>query len=182
MNATHDLERDLSRWMEAVTPSRAPDHVAPAIVARTRAMRPRARWLARLLEPPMQTQLSLGRALGFGRSARPILAVLLVLLVLAGVLYVGSQLLKQQALPPPFGVAGNGLIAVEVDGAIVTLNPDGSNRRELALTFGDLSAMTFSRDGTRFAIANRLPIPPHDRRDFDRAAQEHHLGGSAGFL
>jgi Tol biopolymer transport system component len=151
MNATHDLERDLTRWMEAVAPTRAPDHLAPAIVARTGAMRPRPRWLARLLEPPMQTQLSLGRALGFGRSARPILAVLLILAVLAGVVYVGSQLLNERSLPPPFGVAGNGLIAVEVDGAIVTMNPDGSNMRQLELPFAAVSAMSFSRDGTRFA-------------------------------
>ena len=151
MNATHDLERDLSRWMEAVAPTRAPDHVAPAIVARTRSTRPRPRWLARLLEPPMQTQLSLGRSLGFGRSARPILVVLLIVAVLAGAAYVGSQLLQQRSLPPPFGVAGNGLIAVEVDRAIVTMNPDGSNRRTLELPFAGVSAMSFSRDGTRFA-------------------------------
>jgi hypothetical protein len=137
--------------MEAVAPTRAPDHVAPEIVARTRAMRPRPRWLALLLEPPMQTQLSLGRALGFGRSARPILAVLLLVALLAGVVYVGSQLLRQQSLPPPFGVAGNGLIAVEVDGAIVTMNPDGSGKRTLELPFARASAVSFSRDGTRFA-------------------------------
>ena len=151
MNATHDVERDLTRWMEAVAPTRAPDHVAPEIVARTRAMRPRPRWLARLLEPPMQTQLSLGRALGFGRSARPVLAVLLLLALLAGVVYVGSQLLDQRSLPPPFGVAGNGVIAVDVDGAIVTMNPDGSNVRTLELPFEGLSAPSFSRDGARFA-------------------------------
>ena len=164
MTATHDVERDLTRWMEAVAPTRAPDHVAPAIVARTRAIRPRPRWLARLLEPPMQTQLSLGRALGFGRSARPILAVLLFVALLAGVVYVGSQLHGQQSLPPPFGVAGNGLIAVEVDGAIVTMNPDGSGLRTLELPFEGVSAASFSRDGTRFAAwANPSVSEPGSR-------------------
>lgn len=151
MNTTHDLERDLSRWMEAVAPTRAPDHVAPMIVARTRAMRPRPRWLARLLEPPMQTQLSFGRALGFGRSARPILAVILLLALLAGVVYVGSQLLNQRSLPAPFGVAGNGLIAVEIGGAVVTMEPDGSNVRALDLPFEGVTRISFARDGTRFA-------------------------------
>lgn len=151
MNPTHDLERDLSRWMEAVAPSRVPDHVAPTIVARTRSMRPRPRWLARLLEPPMQTQLSLGRALGFGRTARPILAVLLLVALLAGVVYVGSQVLNERSLPPPFGVAGNGLIAVDMNGDVVTMNPDGSNLRTLELPFENVSTISFSRNGTRFA-------------------------------
>ena len=163
MNATNDLERDLSRWMEAVAPTRAPDHIAPAIVDRTRSMRPRARWLARLLEPPMQTQLSLGRALGFGRSARPILAVLLILAVLAGVVYVGSQLL-QKPLPPPFGVAGNGRIVVDLDGALVTMDPDGSDQQTLALPFEGFSVPSFSRDGTRFAaFATPDSSKPHLR-------------------
>jgi Tol biopolymer transport system component len=151
MNETRDLERDLTRWMEAVAPTRAPDHVTPEIVARTRAMRPRPRWLARLLEPPMQTQLSLGRALGFGRSARPILAILLLLAVVAGVVYVGSQLRDERSLPPPFGVAGNGVIAVEVSGAIVTMNPDGSGVRTLGPPFVGVEGTSFSRDGTLLA-------------------------------
>ena len=151
MNATHDLERDLARWMEDVAPTHAPDHLAPEIVARTRALRPRPRWLALLLEPPMQTQLSLGRPLGFGRSLRPLLAVLLILVVIAGAVYVGSQFVKQRPLPPPFGVAGNGLIAADVGGAIVTMDPDGSNQQTLALPFEGISVPSFSRDGTRFA-------------------------------
>ena len=151
MNATHDLERDLSRWMEAVAPMRAPEHVATAIVARTRSVRPRPRWLARLLEPPMQTQLSLGRQLGFGRSARPILVVLLIVAALAGAVYVGSQLLQQRTVPPPFGVAGNGVIAVDGNGATYTINPDGSNLRTLKFPFEGVRAVSFSRDGTRIA-------------------------------
>jgi Tol biopolymer transport system component len=178
MNATHDLERDLSRWMAAVAPSRAPDHVAPAIVARTRAMRPRARWLARLLEPPMQTQLSLGRALGFGRSARPVLAVLLLVALLAGVVYVGSQLNNQRSLPPPFGPAANGLIAVEVDGAIVTMNPDGSGMRTLELPYEGVTATSFSRDGTRFAA---WAIPDDRIRPSSHALIVANADGSSAF-
>ena len=179
MNTTHDLERDLTRWMEAVAPTRAPDHVAPGIVARTRAMRPRPRWLARLLEPPMQTQLSLGRALGYGRSLRPILAVLLLVALLAGVVYVGSQLVKQQSLPPPFGVAGNGLIAVEVDGAIVTMNPDGSNMRTLALPYRGIEAISFARDGTRFAA---FAIPDDQARPNSHLLFVANADGSSAFV
>jgi Tol biopolymer transport system component len=178
MNATHDLERDLTRWMESVAPTRAPNHVAPEIVARTRAMRPRPRWLARLLEPPMQTQLSLGRALGFGRSLRPILAVVLLVALLAGVVYVGSQLLDQRSAPPPFGPAANGLIAVEVDGAIVTMNPDGSNMQTLQLPYEGITAISFARDGTRFAA---LAIGDDSTRPSSRSLIVANADGSSAF-
>jgi len=179
MNATNDLERDLTRWMESVAPTRAPDHIAPEIVTRTRLMRPRPRWLARLLEPPMQTQLSLGRALGFGRSARPILAVLLLIALLAGVVYVGSQLLNQRSLPPPFGPAANGLIAVDVDGVVFTMNPDGSNARALALPYEGIGALAFARDGTRFAA---FAIPDDQIRPSSRSLIVANADGSSPFV
>ena len=50
MNAPYDVERDMTRWMAEVVPTRAPDNLAPSIVARTRSMRPRPGWLARLLD------------------------------------------------------------------------------------------------------------------------------------
>jgi Tol biopolymer transport system component len=151
MNAPYDIERDLTRWMAAVVPTRAPDNLAPSIVTRTRSMRPNPAWLARLKEPPMQTQLSLRNYLGFGRSLRPILVAVLILALVAGGIIVGSRLLRQQSLPPPFGLAGNGLIATDVGGTIVVMRPDGSDAHQLELPFDGLAQMTFSRDGTRLA-------------------------------
>ena len=152
MNAPYDVERDMTRWMAEVVPTRAPDNLAPSIVARTRSMRPRPGWLARLLEPPMQTQLSLRRAAGLGRSPRMVLVVLLVLALLAGSIVVGSQLLRRPSLPPPFGVAGNGLIAASMaSGDLVLVEPDGSNMRQLDLPFTGVGRVSFSRDGTRIA-------------------------------
>jgi Tol biopolymer transport system component len=151
MNAQHDIERDLTRWMAAVVPRQAPDNIASQVVARTRSMRPRPGWLARLLEPPMQTQLSFRRYLGVGRSPRLILIGLLILALAVGGVVVGSQLIRQQSLPPPFGLADNGLLAVNSDGAIVLMEPDGSNIQPLALPFSDIEGMSFSRDGTRIA-------------------------------
>jgi hypothetical protein len=151
MNASHDIERDLARWMEVVAPSRAPDNLAPSILERTSSLPPRPGWLVRLLEPPMQTQLSLRNYLGSGRSPRLILVGLLILALAVGGVIVGSQLLRQQPLPPPFGLAGNGLLASNVDGAIVLMEPDGSNVRRLVLPFNGITGMSFSRDGTRIA-------------------------------
>jgi hypothetical protein len=151
MNASHDIERDLARWMEVVAPSRAPDNLAPSIIERTGSLRPRPGWLVHLLEPPMQTQLSLRNYLGFGRSPRLILVGLLILALVVGGVIAGSQLLRQHPLPPPFGLAGNGLMAVDINGSIVVMNPDGSNSRPLGLPFAGAKGMSFSRDGTRIA-------------------------------
>jgi Tol biopolymer transport system component len=151
MNAPYDIERDLTRWMAAVVPTRAPDNLAPSIVTRTRSIRPNPAWLARLKEPPMQTQLSLRNYLGFGRSLRPILVAVLILALVAGGIIVGSRLLRQQSLPPPFGLAGNGVLASHVDGEIVLMEPDGSNVRRLELPFEGITGTSFSRDGTRIA-------------------------------
>jgi Tol biopolymer transport system component len=48
-------------------------------------------------------------------------------------------------------VAGNGLIAADVGGQILVMESDGSNARPLDLPFTELSQVSFSRDGTRFA-------------------------------
>ena len=118
---------------------------------RTGSMRPRPRWLARLLEPSMDTHLSLRRTLGVGRSPRLILVGLLILALAIGAVLVGSQLLRKPSLPQPFGLADNGLLAVALNGSIVLMEPDGSNRRRLDLPFSDVSGVSFSRDGTRIA-------------------------------
>jgi hypothetical protein len=151
MNAPYDMERDLTQWMAAVAPSRAPDNLAPSIVAQTRSMRPRPGWLARLLEPPMQTQLSLRRAVGLRRSPRLVLVAMLILALVAAGVLVGSQLIRRQSLPAPFGLAGNGLIAADAGGKIFVMRPDGTEVRALDLPFPHVAKMAFSRDGTRLA-------------------------------
>ena len=99
----------------------------------------------------MQTQLSLRNYLGFGRSPRLILVGLLILALIVGGVVVGSRLLQERRLPPPFGLAANGLLASNVDGGIVVMEPDGSNSRRLELPFEGVSGGSFSRDGTRIA-------------------------------
>jgi hypothetical protein len=166
MNTSNGLERDLARWMEDVAPLRAPDHLAPSVAARTGSMRPRQRWLARLLEPAMQTQLSVGARRAFGRRPAFVLLVGLVLLILiAGAIMIGSQVPPRPQLPPPFGVASNGEIAVDVGGQIVVMEPDGSDARPLDLPFTGLDQVSFSRDGTRFAaFAKNDPAARFDRQ------------------
>jgi dipeptidyl aminopeptidase/acylaminoacyl peptidase len=70
-----------------------------------------------------------------------------VLIVIAVLVIVGSQ----RRLPPPFGLAKPGLIALVSDGHVFTMNADGSNRTQQ--TFGDERAYrpTWSLDGTKIA-------------------------------
>ena len=150
MNAPNGIERDLARWMDSVAPRQAPEELIPSVTARTSSVRPRPRWLARLMEPTVETTQSLGAG-RIGRPAAIGLILVLTLILLAGALVlVGSQV-SQRTLPPPFGPASNGLIAADVDGAIVLQEADGTNRHQLDLPFEGISGVSFSRDGTKLA-------------------------------
>ena len=124
----------------------------------------------------MQTQLPLRSTLGFGRAPRLILVALLILMLAIGGALVGSQLLRPP-LPSPFGLAGNGLLASEVDGAIVLMEPDGSNVRPLALPFQGVSGTSFSRGGTRLA-AWATPVPG---RESEKSLFVANVDGSGSF-
>jgi Tol biopolymer transport system component len=151
MNRSNELERDLVRWMDSVAPRQAPEILIPSVTGRTAKIRPRPGWLARLRESTMQTTLS--RSPGrFGRPLALGLTLLLMLVLVAGlVAFVGSSLTSRQTLPPPFGLADNGRIAVAVDGGIVLQDSDGGDAQPLDLPFESPSKVTFSRDGTQLA-------------------------------
>lgn len=179
MNTPNGLERDLARWMEDAAPKRAPENLSALIEEQTGSMRPRPRWLARLLEPQMQTQLPLGASRAFGRPATVLLVALLAVALIAGALVVGSQLLQRPPLPAPFGVAGNGLMAVDVGGEIILMQPDGSDPRRLDLPFTGLSGVSFSRDGTRFAAFARNEAA---QARFDQIVIVANADGSGAFV
>jgi Tol biopolymer transport system component len=99
-----------------------------------------------------------------------LLAVLAVVALAAGTLFIGSTLLRSDAavvLPPPTGLAGNGLLAYDAGGDIWTMQPDGSDRRQL--TSGpEMDTMpVWSPDGTRIAfwtsaIPDRIAMSSED--------------------
>jgi hypothetical protein len=77
-------------------------------------------------------------------------ALLLIALLVAGaVAFIGSQ---QPKLPAPFGVAGNGLIAFEQAGDIVTLDPASGATRLLVGGSEQDSSPVYSSDGTKIAF------------------------------
>jgi Tol biopolymer transport system component len=84
-----------------------------------------------------------------------VLALLAILLAALLAVYAGSQ---QHALPPPFGVAGNGTIAYSQDGDIYTVDPvSGVAKVIVSGPEVDVTPM-FARDGTKIAFLRRSAI------------------------
>ena len=79
---------------------------------------------------------------------------IIALLVAAAFVYVGSRPTK---LPPPFGVARNGLITYAVNGDVYTAEPTTGVTK--AIVTGDALDRNpiFSRDGTRVAFLRQVP-------------------------
>ena len=124
------------------------------VISVTRALRPEPRWRALLKERPMRTNsivIAGSPPLRFGL----IFAVIALIAVLAATVVVGALVLRQPALPPAYGPAGNGVLAYAEDGDIVTSAADGTN--VTAITTGPAvdSRPVFSRDGTKIAFLRK---------------------------
>jgi dipeptidyl aminopeptidase/acylaminoacyl peptidase len=148
------LDRRLHELMaELAAPgdqSAAIDHVLSV----TRELRPEPRWRVLLKERPMRTEsvLVAGRPpmrLGF------VFAVIALIALLAAGIAVGALVLRQPAVPPAYGPAGNGVLAFAESGDIVTTDAAGANRT--AITSGPAidSRPLFSRDGTQIAFLRK---------------------------
>ena len=90
------------------------------VISVTRAVRPEPRWRALLKERPMRTNsivIAGSPPLRFGL----IFAVIALIGLLAATVVGGALVLRQPALPPAYGPAGNGLLAYTKSGDIVTV-------------------------------------------------------------
>jgi hypothetical protein len=79
-------------------------------------------------------------------------ALLIVALLIAAVVIVGS---RQPKVPPPFGVARNGLLAYSIYGDIYTLDAKSGETRLIVSDPALDSRPVFSRDGTKVAFLRR---------------------------
>ena len=75
--------------------------------------------------------------------------MLIALLVAAAALAIATVGAHRPA--PPFGLAANGLIAFDRDGAIVIARPDGTEISEVT-TIPDARGPVYAPDGSRFAF------------------------------
>jgi Tol biopolymer transport system component len=148
MKRPDTLERDLTEWLADSATPRVPDFTDDILwlTARTR-QRPRwsfaERWLPRSV-------VTFSR-----RTVKPLpwrtlglLAVLALLIVAAVAFYVGSQ----PRLPPPFGLAANGLVAFARGGDIYTVDPATGARKALVTGPDADREPRWSLDGTRVAF------------------------------
>lgn len=171
------LDRRLRELMaELAAPgdqSAAIDHV----ISVTRALRPEPRWRALLKERPMRTNsivIAGSPPLRFGL----VFAVIALIGLLAATIVVGALVLRQPAVPPAYGPAGNGVLAYAESGDILTADAAGSN--VTAITSGPAvdSRPLFSRDGTQIAFlrkeagATRLVVANADGSDIRAVSPE----------
>ncbi len=121
------------------------------VISVTRAVRPEPRWRALLKERPMRTNsivIAGSPPLRFGL----ILAVIALIGLLAATVVVGALVLRQPALPPAYGPAGNGVLAYAESGDIVTTDAAGANITKISTGPAFDSRPVFSRDGTQIAF------------------------------
>jgi dipeptidyl aminopeptidase/acylaminoacyl peptidase len=146
MSGFDRLERDLAVWFEDTAVPRVPDYVDEIIDQATRAgQRPRWSFVGRWL-PGSVAGLSLPRLPI--RWATVAGLIVLGLLLAAIVAFIGSR----PRVPPPFGLANNGLVTYMRDGEIFTFDPASGSEVPLVTGFDIDIDPTWSLDGTRVAF------------------------------
>src|SRR3954447_20019167 len=127
MTARNDFNGVLSDWLDDQAGRGAPDYLDEILVRTTRT-RQRPRWssLERWLPVNLTaTRISVIRPLHLRTIAIVLVAAALLVAVLA--LAVGSR----RPVPPPFGLAANGVITSWTAGDVFVSNADGSGLHPL---------------------------------------------------
>jgi hypothetical protein len=137
----------LSAWLDEDSADRVPDHL-DEILVRTAATRQRPWWSSPERWLPMETTFSARLAPAIRPTWMLFVVALLLLGIVAAVLLVGSQ----PRLPPPFGPALTGFMAVDENFDIVVVDP--ATRARTVLIGGPERDSTprFSPDGTKLAF------------------------------
>jgi hypothetical protein len=162
MTTRLDLDRSLATWFHAEANGAAPDYLDEVVERVARA--PQRPWWAspeRWLPVDITSRANTFALPRFGR----LLLVGLLILLVAGlaILAVGSQ---QRRLPPPFGPAANGSLAVSHDGDVYAFDAATSKERLLVGGTPYDFAASYSRDGTKLAFL-RLEGGPPDKNNLD---------------
>lgn len=148
MTSTERFEAQLERWLAETAQPRIPDDL-PTLLADTARMRQRPAWTFPERILPMSS-LTMRRwtAHSVPIGTLGVLALILLVIVLAAIA-VGA---RRSHVAPPFGVAANGVVALEVSGDIVISDPvSGAMTVVIGGPETDRRPM-FSRDGSRMAF------------------------------
>jgi hypothetical protein len=141
-----DVGALLTAWFDVDAPTREPEGLVDAALARTARMRPLPAW--RLPERWIPMQLAMRRPTV--PNAVPILVLLALLVALAvALMLIGGG--RERGLPLPDGLAGNGRLVYVAAGNLLSSTPAGSDIRTLVDLDRVVGEPIWSHDGTRFA-------------------------------
>jgi Tol biopolymer transport system component len=147
-------DRLLVDWLSE-GPDRGPVQSLERALAATRRTSQRPGWT--ILERWIPMQLTMRPAFqpaGMRRLFIIASVALLALAVAATFIFIGSR----QQVAPPFGLAANGSVVVDVDGDLWVVDPAGGAPHRLDIGMGRSVAPVFSHDGTKFAFMSRPRI------------------------
>lgn len=145
--SSNDLDRRLAGWFARAGAEDVPHGLLDEVFDVTRTSRQRRGALGRVVTAAAEWW----RAPVILRVAPRQLAYLVVvgLLVVAAALAIAAVGARRPA--PPFGLAVNGAIAFDRNGAIVIARPDGSEISQIT-SIPDASGPVYAPDGSRFAF------------------------------
>ena len=150
MTTFERFERSIPELMTELAPARVPDYFDDMLRQTAGAtQRPAWSFPERWLPVEITARPLSMRSFPW----RPVLVLALVVaLIAAGLaLYAGSQ----HRLPPPFGVAANGVLMYRSpDGAIVSIDPASDSRATVVPASDHAGDPVLSRDGRRIALAS----------------------------
>jgi hypothetical protein len=140
------LDRRLTARLDERAAPLAPVGLSEALDERVGATKQRPAWATTERWISMETRAQFGAV----PRAVVVLALLALLtLATATAIAIGASIATKPA--PPFGAAGNGLIAYVSGGDIWTVDPMGGDPRQLTSDPGVEDIPTWSRDGTKLA-------------------------------
>ena len=148
MNRYDHLERDLTVWFAETATPQVPDYTDD-LIRLTAGVSQRPRWSFPERWLPMSV-VTLAR-----RTLAPVpwrtiaaLAVLALLIAVTLAFVVGSR----PKVPPPFGLADNGVVVYADGGDLLAIDPSTRAVTRVVSGSTDDNYPTFSRDGTRIAF------------------------------
>jgi Tol biopolymer transport system component len=150
MTAFDRFERSIPELMTELAPVRAPDYVDD-LLRRTAQTRQRPAWSALERWIPMADltgRITTAPRVPWRQIATAL--VVIALLAVAAAVFVGS---RTPRLPPPFGVASNGLVVYSSGGDIYTVDPVTGTRTAI-VTGPEIDGFAeYSQDGSKLLFA-----------------------------
>jgi len=146
MMSDDGLDRRLTAWLDEETAPYAPQGLSETVTERVERTHRFPSWATTERWISMETRAQFGAV----PRAVIVLATLALLAALAaGAIAIGASTTPK--LPPPFGAAGNGLIAFEHEGDIWVVEPSDGSRQQITSGPPLDSSPSWSRDGARLA-------------------------------